>query len=314
MTTRLPPAAKLSLAVRKNVRDEYENKKADFDKELSELLGVPWTFDFNPLAIYPYAESQRFAKDQPGTTLRDYMRGAITGLKWVVEVYGEGGKKELNDIVAEHTIQLEVGDPDQIIRNTDLGAVVVDGTLRILFAADSFGSNAYSSLGELALFPALNAAPSEQPLSFLARLGISKNYNEMAEEAQKKFAGMLKRSDITFEPNFEELFGKLLEESKRAGNNVAAIPRWELQFGRHVGSYFAAMAYQLEVLGFGTDEMLREGFNEGVPSGIVKVRLVDTLKRHKASSICADVGLSTKSRSNLSRFLSWQVSSANKCR
>jgi hypothetical protein len=51
------------------VRDEYENKKAGFDKELSDLLGVSWTFDFNPLAIYPYAESQHFAKEQPGTVL-----------------------------------------------------------------------------------------------------------------------------------------------------------------------------------------------------------------------------------------------------
>jgi hypothetical protein len=58
------------LSSRASVRDEYEDQKANFDKELSEVLGAPWTFDFNPLAIYPYAESQHFAKEQPGTVLR----------------------------------------------------------------------------------------------------------------------------------------------------------------------------------------------------------------------------------------------------
>jgi hypothetical protein len=207
------------------------------------------------------------------------MEGAITALKWLVEVYGDGGKKEINDVVSEHKIQLEVGEPDQILRNTDLGADVVDGALRILFPADRFGSNPHSALGENTLFPALNAAPSAQPMTFLARLGISKHYAEKADPALKQFATLLQRSDITFEPNFEEVFAKVFEDSKRPGNNIVDIPRWELVFGRHVGSYFEAVAYQLEVLGFGTDEMLREGFNEGVGSGVVKLRIVDALKR-----------------------------------
>ncbi|KAJ6562322.1 hypothetical protein B0H19DRAFT_1259907 [Mycena capillaripes] len=291
MASRLPPAAKLSLAVRKNVRDEYENKKLDFDKELSDLLGASWTFDFNPLSIYPYAESQHFAKDQPGTVLRLYMEGAITALKWLVEVYGDGGKKEINEIVSAHTIQLEVGEPEQILRNTDLGADVVDGALRILFPADRFGSNPHSALGELALLPALNAAPSSQSMTFLARLGISKNYAEKADPAQKKFASLLQRTDIKLDPNFEEVFAKVLEESKRPGNDVIGIPQWQLQFGRHVGSYFETMAYQMETLGFGTDDMLREGFNDVVTSGVIKLRTVDALKRQKYNEVEIEDGV-----------------------
>ncbi|KAJ7463628.1 hypothetical protein FB451DRAFT_1180108 [Mycena latifolia] len=273
MAARLPPAAKLSRCPQKchvhishsalAVRDEYESKKAGFDKELSDLLGVAWTFDFTPLAIYPY------------------MEGALTWLRWVVEVYGEAGKKELNDVVSAHTIQLEVGEPEQIIRNSDLGADVVDGKLRILFAADRFGSNPHSALGELALFPALNATPSTQPMTFLAWPSISKNYHEKADPAQKKFATLLQKPNIKLDPSFEEVFGKLLEESQRPGNELVDIPEWQLQFGRYVANYFDAMAYQMESLGFGTDEMLREGFNEGVESGLIKFRIVDALKRQK---------------------------------
>ncbi|KAF8187948.1 hypothetical protein K438DRAFT_1972638 [Mycena galopus ATCC 62051] len=268
MAARLPPATKLSLTVRKN--------------GALDLLGASWTFDFAPLAIYPYAESQNFAKDQPGTVLRLYMEGALTELRHVVEVYDDAGKTELNAVVPAHTIQLDVGEPAQIIRNTYIGAAVVDGALRILFAADEFGTNAHSAFGEPALFPALNAVGDDAAgLTFLARMGISKNYPEKADAAHKKLAGMLQRTDIVLDPNFAEVFGRVREESRRPGNEIVATPQWELEFGRSVGNYFEAMAYQIEVLGFGTDDMLREAFNESVQSGVVKVRIVDALKRLK---------------------------------
>ncbi|KAF7369537.1 hypothetical protein MVEN_00283600 [Mycena venus] len=290
MVTRLPPAAKLSLAVRKNVREDYENKKESFDKELSDLLGAPWTFDFDPLAIYPYAESQHFCKEQPGTVLKLYVEGVMTSLKWLVEAYGEAGKKELNEIAHAHTIQLDVGEPEQIVRSTDSGTAVVDGKLVILFKADGFGSNPHWALGEASLFPAVNAAPGSQPMTFLARLGISKNYAEKADPAKKKFKDMLQK-DITLDPNFEEVFAKLLEESKRPGNSIVDTPEWQLQFGRYVANYFDAMAYQMECLGFGTDEMLREGFNEGVESGVIKVRIVDALKRQRDCEVEIEDGV-----------------------
>ncbi|KAJ7343755.1 hypothetical protein DFH08DRAFT_810306 [Mycena albidolilacea] len=159
MTARLPPAAKLSLSPAiyylsssrfSPVKEEYELKREGFEKELSDLLGAPWTFDFNPLAIYPYAESQHFAKDQPGIDFRQYAEGVLTSFKAFIETYGDAAKKELNDVGHAHQIQLDV-----------------------------------------------------------------------------------------------------------------------------------AMAYQLEVLGFGTDDMLREGFNESAESGVVKVGIVDALKRQR---------------------------------
>ncbi|KAI1026786.1 hypothetical protein LB505_000768 [Fusarium chuoi] len=71
--SRLPPAEKLPLAVRKNsrylpytsrdgitnktpVRDSWENTKEDHKKKLSEILGQPWTINIDPKALYPYAE------------------------------------------------------------------------------------------------------------------------------------------------------------------------------------------------------------------------------------------------------------------
>ncbi len=71
---KLPPAKKLSLAVRKEgtvcppllpvygadvvtiVREDYESKKPDLEKKLSEILGQDWKVDVDPLALWPYAE------------------------------------------------------------------------------------------------------------------------------------------------------------------------------------------------------------------------------------------------------------------
>lgn len=37
------------------VRDEWDNNKAEIEKELSDVLTVPWTVDINPNQIYAYA-------------------------------------------------------------------------------------------------------------------------------------------------------------------------------------------------------------------------------------------------------------------
>ncbi len=66
--SRLPPAEKLPLAVRTNIRDAYESKKTDFEKQLSDLLGVPWTIEIDPNAIYPYAKED-YAKNSLGSCI-----------------------------------------------------------------------------------------------------------------------------------------------------------------------------------------------------------------------------------------------------
>lgn len=53
------------------VRDEWESKKADFEKELSDLLGVEWTTDINPNALYPYT-SEGYSRDSMGSCIASY--------------------------------------------------------------------------------------------------------------------------------------------------------------------------------------------------------------------------------------------------
>jgi hypothetical protein len=55
------------------VRDEWEQKKGDLDKKLSDLMGVEWKFEFNPNAIYPYAIEDSYMKNSPGACLYAYV-------------------------------------------------------------------------------------------------------------------------------------------------------------------------------------------------------------------------------------------------
>jgi hypothetical protein len=69
--TRLPPVEKFPLALRKNVRDEWENNKEGLEAELSGLLGTAWTIDINPLAIWPY-HNDGYAKESLGNCIKGY--------------------------------------------------------------------------------------------------------------------------------------------------------------------------------------------------------------------------------------------------
>jgi hypothetical protein len=51
------------------VRDEWEQKKGDLEKKLSDLMEVEWKFDFNANALYPYAVEGTYMKNNPGACM-----------------------------------------------------------------------------------------------------------------------------------------------------------------------------------------------------------------------------------------------------
>ncbi len=77
MPARLAPAAKLTMMDRKNcecptdsaetVRDEFDAKRPDLEKRVSDLLGASWTIDIDPKNIAPYHTDS--TANQLGTVL-----------------------------------------------------------------------------------------------------------------------------------------------------------------------------------------------------------------------------------------------------
>lgn len=53
------------------MRDEWDNNKADLEKQLSTVLEDTWTVEVNPLAIWPY-HNDGYAKESLGSCIKAY--------------------------------------------------------------------------------------------------------------------------------------------------------------------------------------------------------------------------------------------------
>jgi len=277
---RLPPAEKLSLALRKNVRDEWDNNKTDLEKQLSDVLGAPWTVEVNPLAIWPY-HNDGYAKESLGSCIKAYVEGAIYQIKYLTGRY-DNLAAEVNEIAHAHVLTLDV-DESEPSRFSYSGAEVQDGKLAMLFNKECLGTNIDYCLQENSLLPALNNAPTEKPISFSARLGIRSEYEPSIAETQHKIAELLGKSDgdIKLNPNFEETFAKLAAYKKT--KNSSLDDGWESRLGNYTRLYFEALEYQMKYQKVGEDDMVQEAVLETVSELEFVFRIVDKLKN---SSYC----------------------------
>ncbi|KAI1478536.1 hypothetical protein F4774DRAFT_385191 [Daldinia eschscholtzii] len=275
--SKLPPVEKLPLALRKNVRDEWENKKSDLEQKLSDTLMTPWTVDVNPNQLYAYA-TEGYAKESLGSCIAEYINGAIYRLEEFKDYAGEDGLKELNTICNAHVLTIDLDDAN---RFPYCGADVHEGKLRILFAPGRLGTNIDSALDREVLLKALNEAPAPASenapaLSFAARSSISKDYEPKAEQIRAQIADILTKPDIKLSPNFEDTFAKLQKACEE--NKADFRSDWEGLLGEFTRLYWEGLANQLKYQKFNEDELLREGFHEAVEKGEIAFRIVDTLK------------------------------------
>ncbi|KAI9163653.1 hypothetical protein HJFPF1_05275 [Paramyrothecium foliicola] len=264
--SRLPPAEKLPLVVRKNIRDEWESKKSEFESDLSTLLEETWTIDVNPSQLYPYGDENSYARNSTGSMISEYISAAISRLKDFISRYGEDVKKEINAIAHAHVITIDVDVDKKFTYN---GCSVSSGQLVILFGRDYLGTNIYDALDTQKLADALNEAPGpdELPLSFVVRRSIKSDYDAEIGPVQEKIKALLQK-ELVLDPNFAEAFAKL-----KAASNPQ--DRWEQNFGNFIHLYFSGFAKALEYQKFGDDDMMREAFHEAVEFGKVVFRVVD---------------------------------------
>ncbi|KAI1424277.1 hypothetical protein F5Y12DRAFT_715423 [Xylaria sp. FL1777] len=273
----LPPVEKLPLALRKSVRDDWDAKKGDIQAKITELLGVEWTIDVNPNQVYAYAtEDKRYARENLGSCIHEYFDGAYRRLEEFKDYYKEDGVNEINSICHAHVITLDI---DEQNRFSSCGSDVSEGKLRLLFHPNNLGSNIASCLDRSVLTKALNDAPSPEgaPLSFAVRTSIRQYYDPKIDEIRARVAEILGKPDIKLDPNFDENFAKLLEESKvkKTGLNK----NWQEYFGNLTKLYFQGLVSQLQWQKFEDDELLQEGFNDVVDKGEIILKVVDKLQK-----------------------------------
>jgi hypothetical protein len=275
--TKLDPVEKFSLAIRKNVRDEWESKQEEHQAKLTELLGTEWTVEADLKQIYAYAQDG-YAKDSLGSCVNEYFSDAIRRLEEFIEFNGEAVIAEINTIAHTHILALDV---DEEKRFPYSGGDVADGKLRILFEPDYLGTNIGNSFQRDNLSAALNTTEDplreETGLSFKARLSKRSDYDPKVEEVRTQIGEALANPDIKLTPNLEDTFAKLSAESKVKGNGLDAR-HWEAQVPAWTLKYFEGLLSQLKWQKFDSDDMLQEGFNEVVDKSEIAFRIVDKLK------------------------------------
>ncbi|PMD49005.1 hypothetical protein L207DRAFT_477714 [Hyaloscypha variabilis F] len=262
------PVEKLPLAARKSIRDGWEAKKGALEEQVSALLGVPWKFEVNPNAIFPYAEADSYGQNSPGDCIFAYFDAFLYSLKnSFIEYHGDSGKEELNNVCPSHTVTL-LASP----KFSYCGSDVQDGQFRLLFHPDKLGTNINDVAQKIA--EALSAAPQPEgasTLSYAARHSIKTEYTTKIVPVLEKAQKLLQNPKLEFQPGFEALGAKL-----KSGKDVR--DDWETNLGNFATKYFEGFVDVLEREKFGEDDLLREGFEEGVPKGIVQLKLVDALK------------------------------------
>lgn len=207
-----------------------------------------------------------------------YINGAIYRLREYADNAGGEGLKELNTICHAHILTIDVDDAK---RFSYCGADIHEGKLRILFAPGYLGTNIDNALDREILLKALNEAPAPASenvvaLSFAARSDIRKEYEPKAEALRAQIAQILDKPDIKLNPNFEDTFAKLQEESKAKKTDLRSD--WETVLGSFTRLYWEGLANQLKYQKFDEDDLLREGFHEAVETGEIAFRIVDKLK------------------------------------
>lgn len=245
---------------------------------MTEILGTEWTIVINPLAVWPYAD-ESYAKERLGSCLASYVDGAISQFKQFADKYGDDGKQELNTIAYKHQLNLEYDDKKTF---SYCGPAIQDGQLVILFSEKYLGTNTYDAFYDAYLQKALNSAPPQPsangnppPMSYAARISIKQNWDPKIGDLQKQIGALLEMPDIKLEPNFESNYAILKANEKKAGLR----DDWEACFGNFFYLYFEGLLSTLQWKQFGEDEMLREGFQEGISKGEVQLKVVEKLEK-----------------------------------
>ncbi|ETI24879.1 hypothetical protein G647_04249 [Cladophialophora carrionii CBS 160.54] len=265
------PVDKLPLAVRKNVRDEWESKRPEFEAKISKTLGQPWTVTTNPNLLYVYTDDDSY-KSRIGEIITWYIEPFCYNLESFVQSYGDDGKAELNSLCSEHRVELAPQTEDTTF--TYGGLQIKDGVLRLVFAEGSLAVNVndVSQGFQEALKSAAASSGGASAFNINARQSVRESYDPEIGALQKAIGELVGVPNIQLNPNFEQNAAVLTQ----AGDKVRSD--WDKVLGSATLSYFDGLKYQLERAGFKGDDMLQEGFQEGISKNEIAFRVVEKLK------------------------------------
>jgi hypothetical protein len=213
------------------------------------------------------------------------MEPFVSNLESFVKSYGDDGKAELNTLCPEHRVELV---PQEDTKFSYGGLQIKDGVLRLVFAEGNVGVNVsgISTNFHEAIKDAPTAAGSNAvAYNIIARNSVREDYEKPVVALQESIGKLVGVPGIVLKPNFENNATALAN----AGDKVR--DDWDSVLGRSSLSYFEGLESNLKYAGFKDDDMLQEGFQEGVHKNEILLRVADKLVSGSYHEILIDDGV-----------------------
>ena len=211
----------------------------------------------------------------------------MSNLKRYVDKHGAEGIEELNNVASTHTVVIGVTENPKI--NYCGTEITPDGVLRIVFKEGNLGVNVSDATQDIA--GAVNAAGKAKAaagggsvLDFAAKSNISREWDAKVSDLQNEFQDMLGLPLITLSPEFENNAAKLAAyEAQYNKTHRYASQRdsdalrddWLSRIGEFTYQYFESALKLMQDKGFGTDDMVQEGFKEAVEKNEISLQVID---------------------------------------
>jgi hypothetical protein len=210
-----------------------------------------------------------------------YIEPFCSNLEEFVKKYGDDGKNELNTLCSKH--QLEFGPQDDKTNFSYCGMHIRDGVLRLVFQENSFASNVSDASQDFhGALVAASKTGGGNALNIVARQSVREGYDPEIGAVQKAIAELVNVPHIELEPNFETNAAVLNAAGDKARSD------WDKIIGQATLSYFEGLKDQLVQAGFKDDDMLQEGFQEGVNKSVISFRVVENLESGYHSTCVED--------------------------
>jgi hypothetical protein len=214
------------------------------------------------------------------------MDAFVDNLKGFATAFGTDGVQELNSACSRHQVILA---PQETTKFSYGGLLIEDGTLRLVFAEDSLACNVSEVSKDFAeaIKTASTTSKKKSPFNLIARNAVRKDYDPKIEDVRSAIARMVNMPDIKLEPNFEVNAPELAKSADQIDQD------WDTRIGWITLEYFEALRDTLERQKFQEDDMLQEGFQEGVGEGRVRVRVLPQWddNRSRYNEVVVDQGV-----------------------
>jgi len=271
----MPPAGKLPLIARKDIRDNYNEKIDELKQRIKEYLGEDYEFIVDFQEIYPKVDlNESYQAENPGTIAYRALESFVDQLASTTE---KGDKKTsvdfFNQVVSSRKINIVITKEC----SSYSGCRVKDDVFEILFKEGSYGTNSGYACGDLEKeLDKSFSANNKGALPLAAKKGYEDDFLAKKEKLEEEIFEELLDTKITLTYDPEEIWRVAVEQHdklKRNEKEKIDLDHIARNMGAAPYAYFDGFLSMLKYK-FKQDDMMVEAFNDECTAHEIKFIVV----------------------------------------